>query len=219
MRLPKKARSIASRTVLFAAVALVGACSGEVTSPAASFVEGKSMSVPGAASYNLAGVPDGTYMITFDPSLDQTFLLGRHKLIMPANSVCNMATSGYGPTMWNASCAPHTLPINLTVVIKGTGTDNPHLDFYPAMRFNPTKTVDLFVYVPKVNPSDLRKWVLNYCPDLGACYDEARTDASLVTGMDRTANMLFRRVKHFSGYAALEFKESGSGEGTGEVAP
>lgn len=211
MRLPKKARSIASRTVLFTSVALVGACSGEVTSPAATTVsrsvEAKSMFVPDAATKALYGVVDGTYSVTFDPRYDQSFSLGPNKLVMPANSVCNMLTSGYGTSMWNAPCTPHTQPVTLTVVIKGASTDTPQVDFYPAMRFNPTKTVQLFMYVPKVTTADLKRWVMNYCPDLGACFDESLSDASLATNIDRNASVLFRRIKHFSGYAAAEFKE------------
>ncbi len=214
MRLPMKARSTASRILLLASVALVGACSGEVTSPAATqvsrSVEAKSMFVPDAATKALYGVVDGTYSVTFDPRYNQSFSLGPNKLVIPASSVCDMATSGYGPSMWNAPCTPHTLPIVLTVVIRGATTDTPRVDFYPAMRFNPTKTVQLFMYVPKVNPADRKNWVMTYCHDFGGCIDESVGDPSMATYIDYDASVLFRRIKHFSGYATAEFKEVGA---------
>ena len=203
---PMKART-ALRFALLAGAAVLGACSSEVTSPPATPLhvnEATSMFVPSAATRALIGVADGTYAVTFDPSQDQRFYLGPNFLSLPANSVCNLQTSGYGAAYWDASCTPQTGAMTLTVVIKNAASSNPSIQFYPAMRFNPTTLVQLFMYAPNVNPSDGKKWKMWYCPDVGACLDESVTDASLTTSIDYSHNVLFRRVKHFSGYTVAE---------------
>jgi len=213
MRMPMQARPIASRLTLVAAL-LVGACSGEVTSPAASTpmkaVEATSMHVPTTSQKALIGVVDGTYAVTFDPKRDQSFSLGPNRLDIPANSVCNMLTSGYGADYWNRSCSPHTLPITLTVVIKNSQSAHPEIQFFPAMRFNPNKSVKLFIYAPRVSRDDAKNWLMLYCADKGKCIDESVAARDLTTYIDYSNNVLFRRVKHFSGYVVAENGDGGS---------
>ena len=207
MRMPMQARPIATRLSLVAALFL-GACSSEVTSPAASAppkaVEATSMFVPSASQKALIGVADGTYAVVFDPRRDQVFSLGPNRLEIPANSVCNMQTSGYGEAYWNAPCAPHTQPITLTVVIKNATKTHPEVQFFPAMRFNPANSVRLFMYAPRVSRDDAKNWLMLYCADKGGCKDESLTDSDLTTYIDYSNNILFRRVKHFSGYVVAE---------------
>ena len=185
----------------------LGACSGEVTAPVAApprAIEARSMFVPSTSAKALIGVADGTYSVTFDPSHDQSFSLGPNHLDIPANAVCNLVTSGYGPAYWNHGCSPQTLAVTLTVVIKNAASSNPSVNFYPAMRFNPDKNVRLFMYAPNVSSTDAKNWLMFYCPDIGKCVDESLTDSALATYIDYSSNVLFRRVKHFSGYTVAE---------------
>jgi hypothetical protein len=205
--MPMQARPIASRLTLVAAL-FVGACSGEVTSPAASAptkaVEATSIHIPTVSQKALIGVVDGTYSVTFDPKRDQSFSLGPNRLDIPANAVCNLLTSGYGEDYWNRSCSPEKQPVTLTVVIKNSQGTHPEIQFFPAMRFNPKTDVQLFIYAPKVSKDDAKNWLMNYCPDQGGCIDESIKDKDLTTYIDREHNVLFRRVKHFSGYVVAE---------------
>jgi hypothetical protein len=217
MRKPMKARSSAVRLALFALAAVVGACSGDVTMPTASTpaasVEAASRFVPTDAQKALIGVKDGNYSFTIDPRRDQVLTFGANRLELPANSICDLATSGYGVATWNLSCKPQTATVTITVAIKNASSDNPRIDFFPAMRFNPQTDVELFMYVPKVNKHDAKDWLMSYCPDKGKCYDESLTDRSLVTSVDKRSSMLFRRIKHFSGYlGAGRGEEEGSSE-------
>ena len=168
------------------------------------------MYAPSEADKALIGVVDGTYSVTFDPTKKQSFALGPNHLDIPANGICNLVTSGYGAAYWDKPCTPQVLPVTLTVVIANAASDHPSINFYPAMRFNPSKTVNLFMYAPKVTPTDAKNWLMSYCPDLGACFDESLTDTSLATVIDYDHDMLFRRVKHFSGYTVAERSEDGS---------
>jgi len=173
-------------------------------------VEATSMHVPTTSQKALIGVVDGTYAVTFDPKRDQSFSLGPNRLDIPANSVCNMLTSGYGADYWNRSCSPHTLPITLTVVIKNSQSAHPEIQFFPAMRFNPNKSVKLFIYAPRVSRDDAKNWLMLYCADKGKCIDESVADRDLTTYIDYSNNVLFRRVKHFSGYVVAENGDGGS---------
>lgn len=208
MRKPMLARLTVSRLTILATALLLGACAGEVASPAASTparaVEASSSFVPSAASKALIGVVDGTYAVTFDPSRSQSFALGPNHLDIPAHAVCNLLTSGYGEDYWNRDCSPQRLPVTLTVIIKNASGTHPEVQFFPAMRFNPSKSVQLFIYAPKVSRDDAKNWLLYYSPDHGKRIDESLTDRDLATYIDYNHNVLFRRVKHFSGYVVAE---------------
>jgi hypothetical protein len=215
MRTPMMARSTAPLLTFVAAAAmLLGACRSEVTSPPTSSAtatpERVSSFVPTAANKALFGVIEGTYTITVDPTRDQSLELGPNHLEIPANSVCNLLTSGYGERYWNKSCSPQTQPVTITVIVKGAATDHPKIDFFPAMRFNPSKDVQLFMYVPDANQSNESNWVMQYCATGSwTCVDESNSDSSLQSHVDKKANVVFRRIKHFSGYVVAEFSTSG----------
>ena len=207
MLTPTQARAVLTRCTVLAGALLLGACAGDVSSPSAASsrtMEGTSMYAPTDAQKALVGVADGTYAVTFDPKHKQSFALGPNRLDIPANAVCDLVSSGYGTSYWDKPCNPQLAPMTLTVVIRNAASDHPSMDFFPAMRFNPTKKVELYVYAPHVSTKDATNWLLLYCPDTGACYDESLTDRSLKTVIDYRENMLFRRVKHFSGYTVAE---------------
>ena len=194
------------RLVALTGALLVGACSADVTSVSApsAAISSPSMFAPSSAAKSLVGVSDGTYAVTVDPTQDQSFNLGPNHLDIPAGGICNLVRSGYGPKYWDKPCAPQTAPLELTVVIKNASSEHPSIDFFPAMRFNPKKTVQLYMYAPHVSRDDAKNWQMLYCPDKGGCFDESVTDKSLVTAIDYANNVLFRRVKHFSGYTVAE---------------
>ena len=186
---------------------LLGACSGEVTAPAAARsrpLEATSLFVPSASAKALIGVADGTYTFRFDPNANQSIALGPNRLDIPEHAVCDLRTSRYGAAYWNSECTPETLPVTLTVIIKNAASANPSMSFFPAMRFNPDKNVQLFMYAPNVSSTDAKNWLMYYCPDFGQCVNESLTDSALVTYIDYSHNVLFRRIKHFSGYTVAE---------------
>ena len=162
------------------------------------------MYAPTDAQKALVGVADGTYAVTFDPTHKQSLALGPNHLDIPVNAVCDLVNSGYGTSYWDKPCTPQVAPVTLTIVIKDAASAHPSINFFPAMRFNPTKKVELYMYAPHVSENDAKNWLMLYCPDMGACYDESLTDRSLSTVIDYRTNMLFRRVKHFSGYTVAE---------------
>lgn len=201
---PTKVGRIAAIGLLVASGNLIGACAGEVTGPAAASHDATSMFVPSAAAKALIGVADGVYKVRLNPHDDQRIDLGPNRLVIPARAVCDLSESTYGSGTWNQSCKAENKPFELVITIKNAASSHPSMDFAPAMRFAPDKVVQLFMYAPHVATTDATNWLMLYCPDKGKCVDESLTDNSLVTSIDRQNNMLFRRVKHFSGYTVAE---------------
>lgn len=208
MSMPMKARSVLRLLTAFAGGGvLLAGCAGDATAPSSAVSatpQAISRFVPTSSAKALYGVVDGVYSITFDPSQDNSFNLGPNHLDIPANSVCNLTDSGYGVDTWNNECTPEASLVTITVTITGASTDDPRMDFQPAMRFNPTKSVDLFMYVPGATEDDARNWKMLYCNNLNICEDESLTDPDLQAYVDRSANVVFRRIKHFSGYLVAE---------------
>jgi hypothetical protein len=220
-----------SRQFRIAALLLVGgivvassACSVDGISPTSSersLAPGaspllSSNSGPGSGSNAFA---DGSYTFNVNPTVDQVITLGGSRVVLPANSVCAIGVSGYGPTLWDNGCNPQRKSFTLKVTVAGSGTENAALDFQPSMRFNPTKTVTMDLFVPQLNAATAYDWNIFYCPTpsgkpgarLGTnlmradptCVDESLADPSLKITVDYQNHLLTRRLKHFSAYQAL----------------
>ncbi len=212
MRLPMMARSRVSLVPLLTTVAtaslLLAGCAGDATSPSAA--QPKTLSamrtspfVPTDAQRALVGVADGTYSFTIDPSQAQSLQLGASHLDIPANSVCDLATSSYGVGTWNDACSHQTEPFTITAVVRNAATDHPSVEFQPALRFDPASNVDLYMYVTDQATLDNTR-LLYYCNETG-CVDESQSDADLRSNVDVENKVVFRRIKHFSGYVVAEF--------------
>lgn len=208
MKIPMRIRILAA-IVTGGVVVASSACGVDSTSPVpaqpSATPERVSRLAPTDAEKALVGVADGTYRVTFDPTKDHVFSLGPNRLELPANAVCALGTTSYGAEFWNSPCKPETRSVRLTVTVKDANSDHPSLDFQPAMRFNPSKTVSLYFYVPNVSRADARNWLILYCPPSGngsgKCVNEAEFDNDLRTYVDYDASVLFRRIKHFSLYS------------------
>ena len=70
--------------------------------------------VPTDAQKALVGVSDGTYSFVIDPTQDQSLALGASHLEIPANAVCDLATSTYGAGHWEEGCAAQTDTFTIT---------------------------------------------------------------------------------------------------------
>lgn len=133
------------------------------------------------------------------------FVLGKHAIHFPANSICNPATSSYGPTEWDAPCEPLTEPIQIHAEIRHKDGFQ-WIEFTPELRFVPTD--DPFGYVwlymkseQAENPDVLERFAILWAPsDTVQAIDESSTDPTLATYLWRDGGVIFRRIKHFSHY-------------------
>jgi hypothetical protein len=211
MRKPMTVRpSFQMYGLLVAVATLLSACSADtsIAPPAGNQIllpASAALASKGGKNNPLEGVPDGIYTVTIDPTTSQFVPLGQNVLVIPADGVCDLLTSGYGPATWNQPCAPQKTPVTLTVTLTGSSSSNPKIDFQPALRFNPTKRVELYIST-KANKKTALKWTMLYCADKVAneggnkCIDESITDSDLETFFDPSTKYVWRRIKHFSGY-------------------
>ena len=199
---PMMARSRISKLSLLAAAALLAGCAGEVSAPktaSPALLQRSAPLAPRSAQRALLDAVDGTYTFTIDPSQPQTLQLGASYLDVPANSVCELATSSYGSDHWNEDCTPETAPVTITAIIRNAATLHPSVEFQPAMRFNPANNVMLYLYLTDPASALAANNSVKYCNSAG-CVDESVADSTLQSYIDVPNNVVFRRIKHFSGY-------------------
>jgi hypothetical protein len=135
------------------------------------------------------------------------FVLGKHALYFPANTICDPAISTYGPTEWDAPCTTITRPISIHAeLVEKDGRS--WVDFTPHLRFAPSEDEHRWVYLfMYTKASEGKKLTGNnapailWSPAIGvAGIDEALTDETLKTKWDKKLGGVYRRIKHFSGY-------------------
>jgi len=183
-------RNFAKAFFAFSALAIVGACA-DSNAPLAPTAEAPAFVAP--ANFLKAG-----YVITFrvDNQKGITQKIQDHVINIPANAICDLGTSGYGPTTWNKSCTPLKGSVVITATVLEGPDGAPYIDFQPAMRFAPTKEVTLFF---KDKQAGTKNLTIDYCNNLGICIDESLNDASLKPFRINN-NIVGRRLGHFSGY-------------------
>jgi len=149
---------------------------------------------------------DDDYTFTIDPRRDNYLTFGDHSLWLPANTICDPATSGYGVGTWNNACSPLTTQITITAKVRSASGGLPRVDFQPALRFNPERAAFLTFEVKGKLAKEAAEMRILYCPTSSSkdCIDEALTDPSLETVLNRPMKMVYRRIKHFTGYLVAE---------------
>ena len=196
MRNLNKVRLSAVRLLTAAAILVAAACADRSpTSPPAS--------APGAVArptvaFGVAAVPT-TADFTVTPSGGR-FAIGLHTVSFPVNSICDPASSTYGPTEWDAPCRALDRPIQIHAEMR-SADGRSWVDFSPSLRFVPTSDPRQYVMLT------MRRGVASsVTPILWAAYlgasgvDDAAGDPTLTTYAAADGVSEYRRIKHFTGY-------------------
>ena len=130
--------------------------------------------------------------------------------------MCSLGSS-YGPGTWDSPCTTLGDDESITVTATyGITLSGPAVDFSPALRFSPDAQVTLSTSLYSgvltsasdyfaSHPSALRFFGMYYEPNLGSTLvTDAALDPSLVTHVNLNTGIVWRRVKHFSGYTVDE---------------
>lgn len=197
------------RLTLTSAVALLAACSAadQTVAPAVRH-SARPAGAPSLDVITNSVAPDSLSAdFTVTPS-GGMFALGNNAVYFPANSICDPATSTYGPGHWDDPCTPISQPIGFHAEVRRDSvTGKSWVDFTPAVRFVPITDPSQTVWMLMKPGVDLTasnytafgvQWMPDGTPDMAV--NEAATDSTLKTYVDLTRNVVFRRVKHFSGY-------------------
>jgi hypothetical protein len=190
------------------ALAASSACSDATTAPS-------SLTAPnGAAAYqgSQSGQNDDgwsrpvSFQVTIDPRRKNELHFGQYTLALPANAVCRLDDSGYGIAAFDAPCDVESAPVTIRAKVSVDTDGRRRIDLQPQMRFNPARTVVLSTYVGQAALLSAESWRILFCPvaDLQGCVDESLFDKSLTTKIDFQRGLVYRRIRHFSGYLAAE---------------
>ncbi len=189
-------------TVVLATVATLAACSGDTVAPRQQDAD----SAPrfgGGATAALTGSDKLKFSITIDPWHTTYYALGDGNAItFPAGSVCETSSS-YGATEWDSPCTASRKSIKVDVTAWLDAAGHARVDFQPHLRFVPSVLPSDWVNITFTDmQASLSPWYnILYCPKNNyACYDESKTDPTLVTVRNAVNGQVTRRIKHFSGY-------------------
>jgi len=182
-------RTSAKALLAIVGLGFAGACADSPMAPTSN------VSISAPAGFNRAA---GVWTFQYTPRGGATKRLGDHMIVIPADGICDPATSGYGKAYWDAPCNPvnHSIVFTATALTDVDG--HPYLDFQPAVRFVPT--TETYLYLKDAPRSTAQTLTILYCATALTCVDESLTDPTLVTVRVGKSNILGRRLKHFSGY-------------------
>ncbi|MEO5567787.1 MAG: hypothetical protein ABIR92_04815 [Gemmatimonadaceae bacterium] len=183
-------RNYAKAFFAFVTIGMATACADTTVAPTA---EVSAFTAP--ASFTKVGQ---SHTFRVSNNAGSTERIGSHVITIPAGAICDPETSGYGPTQWDKPCTPLAGSILITATVMVGEENQPYVDFQPALRFSPSKVVMLFLRNGR--SSEPAQLGVDYCNNLGVCFDESLDDASLKPFRVGRTSMIGRRVKHFSGY-------------------
>jgi len=150
-------------------------------------------------------VDDNVTRLTIDPNVSRTYTFGQNWIYFPARSICDPATSGYGPTLWDTPCTTMNEPIVVTVHWSSRG-GFAYARFTPELRFVPADSRSVVRWVVlslhgqrRLKAADAYRILYNGTGTAG-WVDESISDPTLRAWIDPLRNSVVRRVKHFSGY-------------------
>lgn len=181
--------------------AALAACSENTTAPVQQ-VQSTQTTVGGATAA-LTSVDTIRFSITIEPWHQTSYYLGAgNSLVFPAHSLCVLG-SAYGPGNWDKPCtlATQALTVNAKAWLDKTG--HARVDFDKQIRFAPSNIPSQWVVIQFADLQASLDPFFNilYCPSAtSGCYDESKTDPSLLTVRDPITGRVTRRIKHFSGY-------------------
>lgn len=200
-------RSNLTRLVLAGALTLMAACSAADQSVAPLAKQTRPIGAPSPDVIMDFVAPDSTSVdFTVTPS-GGMFVLGKHAVFFPDHGICDPATSSYGPGEWDAPCTPLDAPMKFHAEVRASANGETWVDFTPAVRFVPTtdpnRTVWMMMKVgTDVTAENYSGFGMLWMPNgvTTEVVNEAATDSTLRTYIDIQRDVVFRRVKHFSGY-------------------
>jgi len=189
-----------SRFALLSLVA-VAACSDGVTAPRRATLPKGAPSLDVIVNHMSEDSTSADFTVT---PTGGVFIIGKHAVSFPAYSICDPQTSSYGAAEWDAPC--ETLTSNIDIHAEVRSLDGrTWVDFTPALRFVPTENADNYVWILMKSDvaatAELSAMSILWAPAIGEeGINEAISDSTLRTYVWRTGGIVFRRIKHFSGY-------------------
>ncbi|HEY0994722.1 MAG TPA: hypothetical protein VGD77_01905 [Gemmatimonadaceae bacterium] len=180
---------------LASAMALVAACSDAPTAAPAAVAAGGEMAF--AKGGNGKNTVDSR-VFTIVPGQPLTVALGNYTLYMSSNALCAQ-NQGYGREFWNQPCTLEKTPVNITATWSAEDGEG-NISFNRDVRFSPSARVYLLLKATgKFRNTDAILWREGE-GSKAVWVDEGTYDRDMRTYSANGGTLLWRRMKHFSGY-------------------
>jgi hypothetical protein len=210
-------------------LAAAAACSdGVVSSPV------RPIEAPSAAPAPISFAPQGRPTLSLNGGLPDSaaadfyvgpnggvFFVGNNAVVFPSQSVCDPATSGYGPSTWDLPCTTLQTPLKVHAEVRRSGGQT-WVDFTPSLRFAPSSYPSRWVWMAMYTPeaigstTDVSRFNVLWASSIGGVtVDESLNDPSMRTYVDTFSGIAIRRIKHFSGYMYSSGRDCGTGSECG----
>ena len=211
-------------------LAVATGCSDGVMSPSAVPLQAPTLASPSPISLAPEGRPtldltggkgDSASVDVYVGPTGGLYFAGNHAVVFPAQSICDPATSSYGPSTWDEPCSPLQTTLKVHAEVRSTSDGRTWVDFTPSLRFVPSTSVSKWVWIVMWTPgavgsTDLSNYNILWAKSIGGTtVDETPTDSSLRTYVDTFSGISIRRIKHFSGFTIETGKDCTSGEECG----
>jgi hypothetical protein len=189
----------------FALVAVLAACGDSATAPQPMLELAPAPALPSHLIRIDRMASDSS---SADFTVDEAggvFELGPHAIYFPPNSICDPATSTYGPGEWDAPCEPMRGEVAIHAEIRKIDGKE-WVDFTPSLRFVPADSSNQWVWIwmhtdQASDPAFVASLNILWTPGFNAeGVDESLDDHTLATRSYPEHQIVYRRIKHFSGY-------------------
>ena len=204
-------RSRSTRTIGPMLAAALVACSDGTTEPQSAL---QLSAAPEAPSFIVKVERMSADSTSADFTVDRdggVFQIGPHAIYFPSRSICDPASS-YGPTEWDKPCRVARNPIRIHAEVRKINGKE-WVDFTPSLRFVSGNDTDRWVWIwmktdRAIDNAFLEDFKILWTSGFGAeGVDESLTDPTLRTYALPDKKIVYRRIKHFSGYqVATDYK-------------
>jgi len=195
--------------ILIAGAAFIAMACGDFVAPTTSEIQSGAVRFGGAlaAAKDAVVGENATYVDIVIPARGGIVQAGPYIVEFPAGAVC-VESAGYGPDLWDAACETRSEDVPLTAAYWKVG-DDIVIEFLADLRFDPSKYVVIYAAVATDSGTVVKRDILYWqrVADTTVTTNEAESDRTLDTYLDPVSGVLYRRVKHFSGYVVGSGKE------------
>ena len=189
---------------LFSAVLVLGtaACVDSPLSPERTDVPAGAPNAMVVINQMASDSTSATFTVTSSGGM---FSMGPHHVYFPSRAICDPAKSRYGVSEWDVPCEPLASAITIRAAVRTTN-GVPWVYFTPNLRFVPSTSPSRWVwlYLESRRPilaTDVDRFTILWFSETGAQpIDESLSDPTLRTHIWPETGLVYRRIKHFSGY-------------------
>lgn len=201
--------------ILIAGVALIATACADGFAPRPEYSAAVRFNDVFLAARNAVVGDNATYVDIVIPAEGGLVQAGPYVVDFPARAVC-VESAGYGPDLWNAPCETTSADVPLRAAY-WMENGKVMVEFLADLRFDPSKVVVIYA-ATETDTGTVKRDILYWKRvDSGiVSINEATLDSSVETYKDPATGMLYRRVKHFSGYTVSSGRECPNGEETCE---